>query len=237
VALSGFHLRVAQVLAAATSAEGFALGGGYGLQAHEIVDRPSEDLDAFVASMDPEVFVRAESELVSALEAAGLRAEVQGRDDWFRGINVSSPQGEEVQIDLNYRYRTKPPIIIANIGPVLDTDDLILGKMTALMDREAERDFIDTDAILQDGRWSPTDLFASVKQVRPALSQADFEQTLRRAHEGNPAVYADLGFALEDQQALFARLESAANGGEVYVSAHVRHGHPVAAHWRGKPGP
>ena len=235
--LAGFHLRVAQVLAAATSAEGFALGGGYGLQAHEIVDRPSEDLDAFVASMDPEVFVRAEAELVSALEAAGFNAEVQVRDDWFRGIRVSSPVGEEVQVDLNYRYRTKPPIIIANIGPVLDTDDLILGKMTALMDREAERDYVDTDAILQDGRWSPADLFASVNQVRPDLSRADFEQVLRRAHRGNPAVYVDLGFALKDQLALFSRLESAANGGEIFVSAHVRDGHSVAARWRSRPRP
>ena len=67
MALTGFHLRVAQLLGQAVGNEGFALGGGYGLQAHKLSDRASNDLDAYVDKFVPEVFERAERAFVTRL--------------------------------------------------------------------------------------------------------------------------------------------------------------------------
>lgn len=54
----GPGLRVARILGAAIGDDGFALGGGYALQAHGIVDRPSKDLDSYAAAMDVDMFAR-----------------------------------------------------------------------------------------------------------------------------------------------------------------------------------
>lgn len=99
MALEGFHLRVAQILGEAVGPEGFALGGGYGLQSHHLADRPSEDLGSYVDKFDPEVFERAEKTLLEKLRSADLRADVVKHDDVFRAILVRIPQGEQVVID------------------------------------------------------------------------------------------------------------------------------------------
>lgn len=41
------HLKLAEVTLRAASRYGFALAGGYAVQAHGILDRPSEDVDLF----------------------------------------------------------------------------------------------------------------------------------------------------------------------------------------------
>jgi hypothetical protein len=56
--LEGFQLEVARVVLAALGRDGFALGGGYGLQAHGVIDRASEDIDSYTASMDADLFDR-----------------------------------------------------------------------------------------------------------------------------------------------------------------------------------
>ena len=49
--LSGFHLRVLQIVLDAVEPLGFALGGGYALQAHGITDRLSSQVKALVARL------------------------------------------------------------------------------------------------------------------------------------------------------------------------------------------
>lgn len=118
MALTGFHLRVAQLLGESIGDLGFGLGGGYGLQVHQIADRPSKDLDAYVNAMDPEVFAAAERALCDRIEAAGLTARVVGTNDWFRAVVVSGEGADEqVVIDLAYDYRANPPVIVEGIGP------------------------------------------------------------------------------------------------------------------------
>jgi hypothetical protein len=65
--LTGFHLRVAKIVLQAVEPYGFALGGGYALQAHGIIDRPSTDIDSYTFRMDEKLFDDAEIAVVGAL--------------------------------------------------------------------------------------------------------------------------------------------------------------------------
>ena len=58
------HLRLAEIGLRVAGRYGFALAGGYAVQAHGILDRPSEDVDLFTAwerrgdfavALDPDV--------------------------------------------------------------------------------------------------------------------------------------------------------------------------------------
>ena len=45
--MDDFHSRVVRVGLAALARYGFALAGGYAVQVHGLVERPSEDVDLF----------------------------------------------------------------------------------------------------------------------------------------------------------------------------------------------
>ncbi|WP_329259549.1 nucleotidyl transferase AbiEii/AbiGii toxin family protein [Actinoallomurus sp. NBC_01490] len=48
--MGDFHRRLAQIGLAAAAEHGFALAGGYAVQAHGILQRPSEDVDLFTSA-------------------------------------------------------------------------------------------------------------------------------------------------------------------------------------------
>ena len=209
MALEGFHLRVAQILGQATGPEGFALGGGYGLQSHHLADRPSDDLDSYVDKFDPEVFRRAEEALLQELWNTGLEAVVVKQDDVFRAILVTSPDGDEVVVDLGYDYRDHPPVIVEGIGPVLDVEDIVTGKVRAFFERTTERDYSDIDRILTDGRWTPSHLLAKAQTVFPELTARDFAEKLSRAHTLDRLAYARIGVGPRAVAQLQERLNTA----------------------------
>lgn len=211
MALTGFHLRVAQLLGEALGELGFGLGGGYGLQAHRIADRPSKDLDAYVDALDVEVFAAAERALCERLEAAGLGAQVVSRDDWFRAILVSGPNPDDrVVVDLGYDYRENPPVTIEGIGPVLDVEDIVTGKVRALVDRGVERDYSDIGSILDAGQWTIHDLFGKAQSIFPNLTKAEFADRLGRADRLDLAEYAAIGIGPRGVADLTSRLNAAA---------------------------
>lgn len=208
--MTPFQSRVAQILGATLQPYGFALGGGQALQAHKIIDRPSKDLDNYSTSQDPDVFDSAERDLVAALREHGLSASVVRRDSWFRQVVVTDPDtGEQVRLDLGYDYRKKPPVFVSGIGPVLDIDDVVFGKMRALVDRQAERDYVDTDAILSTGRWTISNLYKIVHEIRPELTEDEFLAVLSSAHEGDPDEFVALGLTQTDTLKMFNRLRLA----------------------------
>lgn len=50
-------------------------------------------------------------------------------------------------------WRARAPVIL-DVGPVLHPDDAVAGKMDALFNRWAPRDFLDVDTILASGRYT-----------------------------------------------------------------------------------
>jgi len=57
-------------------------------------------------------------------------------------------------VELIATWRAQPPVQM-DIGPVLHPDDVMAGKMDALGNRAAARDFLDIDAAVSGRRYTP----------------------------------------------------------------------------------
>lgn len=209
--LSGLQLVVAQIVGEALADLGFALGGGHALHLRTGFDRISNDIDAYSPSQDPWVYHEAERRVLAALQNQGMEAvsvETE-RQDWFRAIDVKDPAtGNETRVDLGMDYRSHPPVQVQNIGPVLDIEDVVFGKIRALVSRRKERDYVDLDVILRDGRWTFNDVMAYANMYDPSLTRKEFRAILSRAVRGNPEMYAAIGYGPSKVAAMARRFAS-----------------------------
>src|SRR5690606_20161286 len=124
------HERLARIGLAAAERYGFALAGGYAVQAAGFLERPSEDIDLFTAWDRRGEFDAAAATIVDAYLAAGLSVEAERRHDGFTRLTVSDGQ-QVAKVELGVDMRAKQPVWIA-VGPVLHPDDAIANKMGAL---------------------------------------------------------------------------------------------------------
>ena len=210
--LEGFQRDIARVVLGVIGPHGFALGGGFALQEHGIVDRPSTDLDTYVNRFEREPFERAEVAILDALQERGLDVWVDEEDDVFRRILVHDPRtGDGVRIDVGFDQRRRPPVLVTGLGPVIHPDDALIGKMNAVVRRRAERDFVDIRAAARSGRWTPAQFCELFRQGAPHVSEAERYETLTHAREQDPEEYAALGLRFEDMESLFADLERVAD--------------------------
>jgi len=177
--LEGFQLRVSRIVLETIEPYGFALGGGCALQMHGIINRSTKDIDSYAAVMDDKLFNDAETALINTFEEKGFQIATRFSDSWFKALEVCDPStGEAIVIDIGYDYRENDPVIIAEIGPVLDVHDVITGKVRAFWDRQAVRDFVDIDAILQTEKWTPAELLAILRKIRPEVTPKAFADIL-----------------------------------------------------------
>lgn len=184
--INDFHRRVAAVALRAAARYGFALAGGNALMAHGVVDRMTEDVDLFT---DREAGVTAAADAVeSALHGAGLEAErrdrTAGLTDIFPGMDeglaewlVGAPDGEQMMLQLAYFDRGQSPVIM-EVGPVLDLEDVVGGKVCALASRAYERDYVDTAAALE--RYTVAQVIGFARRLDPGLTDQDFADAGRR---------------------------------------------------------
>ncbi len=72
-------------------------------------------------------------------------------------------------MELIATWRAQPPVQM-DIGPVLHPDDVMAGKMDALGNRAAARDFLDIDAAVSGRRYTPEQLcdLAQSRQMHPS---------------------------------------------------------------------
>ena len=121
--MSRLQAQIASILQGTFADEGFAIGGGLGLQAHGVIDRESADIDAYTATFDPKAFIRVEQKVMDRISDAGLLVSVSRALDVFREFIVCDPiSNEQTTVDLGYDHRDYPPTVLANIGPVLKLD-------------------------------------------------------------------------------------------------------------------
>ena len=150
------------VIGDALAEEGFALGGGLAMRAHGIVDRETQDIDAFrrdPVRTDPEAFNRAQKKLLRELGGQGLHVETSTRHDFARRFEVTDPAtSDSTSIDLGRDRFPGAFVHIPGYGLVVNRDDMAGMKMRALWERHAERDYIDYDAMLSSGIWRVRDL-------------------------------------------------------------------------------
>lgn len=130
-----FHARLARVALAAAERYGFALAGGYAVQAHGFLDRPSADVDIFTTSRAEDDFPAAVDAVLAALQGDGLIPEAEIRNTSFARITVATPEGGTTKIEMGVDWRANQPSRLS-IGPVLHPDDAVANKICALFGRQ-----------------------------------------------------------------------------------------------------
>lgn len=197
-AVDPFLAEVTRVALTVADRHGFALGGGNALLLHGLIDRPTADVDLFT---DREHAVRDAADLVLlALTDAGLDAvevtddsdldgAIYGLDNLMIDIDVTG-DGRIARLSLATQPRAHAPIVMA-IGPVIHLDDLIAGKVSAIVNRREIRDYIDTAAFL--GERSVEELLAAARRVDPGMEDEDVVMVGRVLDEMPDASFARYG--------------------------------------------
>jgi hypothetical protein len=202
--VSDLHRRVAAVALAAAREHGFALGGGNALLAHGIISRPTQDVDLFT---DQEHGVPAAADTVeAALRDAGFEVEsldqAGGLSDMFPDIGeglaewiVTAPGGEQMLLQLAYFERGRDPVVM-DLGPVLDLEDAVGGKVSALASRAEPRDYADVAAALD--RYSMAELIGLARRLDPALTGEDFAHAGLRLDRMDDRTFTEIGLSQRD---------------------------------------
>jgi hypothetical protein len=178
-ALDEAHRRIIAVIQPVLGRYGFGLAGGNALRAHGLSLRPTRDINVFtpLEGAVPQAVPEVEKALRNAgfevrattPPAAGL---VRDWDQWNARWTVTAG-GRRVLLELSCHELLGPPVVIADIGPVLAVDDVLASKTLALVDRAAARDFIDVFEAMRQG-WTPEQLIALAWQLNPDDYDAAF---------------------------------------------------------------
>jgi predicted nucleotidyltransferase component of viral defense system len=173
--MDAFQERLARIALDAVGDRGFVLGGGHAVQLHGMAARPSEDIDLF--SVDRGGPAAVEADVVTAFRRNQFTVTVTRRTPDLVQMMVSGPHGETCKVDLGVFWRAREPVVL-EIGPVLHPDDAAAGKMDALFNRWAPRDFLDVYAIQTSGRYDRRQLEALLAEHNPGFDRAMFAESL-----------------------------------------------------------
>jgi hypothetical protein len=177
--VDALHQSLARIGLEAGEDYGFALAGGYAVQAAGFLRRPSEDIDLFTAWERRGEFETAARAIVDAYVAAGLSVEAERRHDTFVRLTVSDGV-QTAKVELGVDSRANEPVR-TSIGPVLHPDDAVANKMRALYDRARACDFIDIDAVVRSGRYDWSTLVRLAERSDITFDIGVFADALARA--------------------------------------------------------
>jgi hypothetical protein len=172
-----FHERLARIALKAAEPYGFALAGGYAVQAHGFLNRQSSDVDIFASSRAEFDFAEAVDAVLAAFRREGLTADAEIRSSSFARIAVASPDGERTKVEMGVDWRGNEPLRLS-IGPVLHPDDAVANKVCALFGRAEVRDYVDVDAILSSGRYAEDQLLSLAMDHDPGFDRLWFAEAL-----------------------------------------------------------
>jgi len=181
VPVSEFHGQVATIALRAAAPHGFALGGGNALIAHGVIDRATQDVDVFGTERRDET-----ASLADIFYGIG-----EGLAEWI----VTAPSGEQMLLQLAYFDRARKPVVM-DVGPVLDLEDVVGGKMCALASRVEPRDYVDVAAAL--GRYNREQMIGFARRLDPGLTDSDFADAARRLDQWGDRVFAPFRLSPED---------------------------------------
>lgn len=183
--LEGDHALLLETVLPVCAQYELALAGGYAIQAHGLVDRPSEDVDFATASSVPVAEIVAA--LAEAYERGGFAVTMRGGDARKGHLDVRLPSGTVYRVDVLKEPLRFPPAMMA-FGPVLALPDAVALKLGALHDRALPRDAIDV--------YAATAYFSEGEMValcRRALEE-DFSLDALREHLDGVLMYSDAEF-------------------------------------------
>lgn len=198
------HRLLAEIGLRAGGPFGFALAGGHAVAAHGIIDRPSEDVDLFADWQRRADFPTAVDAVIAAYEGEGFDVVVDLRLETFARLHLSQAARPDQQhrVELVANWRAQPPVEM-QIGPVLHPDDVLAGKMDALYNRAAARDFIDIDAAITRGLYTPEQLCTLASEADAGFDRPFFAQMLGMIGRFDDQDFIDYG--LEPDQVVTMR--------------------------------
>lgn len=129
---------------------GLLLAGGYAFRAHEILNRPSQDLD--FATGDPTPLPEIAEHVRQAFQSAGYVARLVEATSRYARLVLQFPgSADELEMDL-LKEALEPRWVTVQITPgasvrALSLDDTVGLKARALHDRFVIRDIIDLHAV------------------------------------------------------------------------------------------
>jgi hypothetical protein len=171
--------RLARIGLQVIGRRGFVLGGGHAIELHGMGTRPSEDIDLFSPERGSPDAVA--DDLIDAYLREGLAVTVRLRTADLVQIEVTDTQDQCCMVDPGVFWQARSPVLL-EVGPVLHPDDAVAGKMDALFNRWAPRDFLDVDAILASGRYTRHQLMAIGTEHNPGFNPGMFAQSLSCPH-------------------------------------------------------
>lgn len=166
---------LARLALALISDHGFVLGGGHAVQLHGMGSRPSEDIDLFTNRRGQPGEVH--SALEDEFRRHGYTVNVTRQTPDLVQMIVTDQNGRACKVDLGVFWQAHTPVHL-EVGPVLHPDDAVAGKMDALYNRWAPRDFLDIDAILTSGRYTTKQLEAVAHEHNPGFDRGMFAESL-----------------------------------------------------------
>ncbi|HSA49458.1 MAG TPA: nucleotidyl transferase AbiEii/AbiGii toxin family protein [Yinghuangia sp.] len=181
----------------AGAAHGFALAGGYAVQAHHIVARLSDDVDLFTSWDRRDEVTAATDHIVSAYRQHGFHVVVADQTDSYVQLLVSPPHAADdpdaaVKIELVADIRLHEPVA-TELGLALHPDDVAAGKMSALFSRAAARDYIDVAALLSGDHYTREQLIDLATERDGGFDQDVFAQMLDGIHRYKDADFLRYG--------------------------------------------
>jgi hypothetical protein len=167
--------RLARIGLEVLAGRGFVLGGGHAVELHGMASRMSEDIDLFspVRGSPGE----AAADLLAAYRGKGFAVTILRETADLVQMEVAGDGDAACKVDLGVFWRSRAPVLL-DVGPVLHPDDAAGGKMDALFNRWAPRDFLDIDAILASGRYTRQQLLDIAAGHNPGFSPHMFAESL-----------------------------------------------------------
>jgi len=164
------QLEVARVLFALPSATGFALARGSALLLSGAIERPTRDIDAFIAAqpgIDHGNVQPLAEELAAALASNGWTTHIVRSHVTFARLEATR-QGTIVEIDLAVDSPLLFPIRMIDGLPALASQDLAARKILAILDRAEGRDFTDLHTLSQ--QYQRDEIIAWAQQLDAGLT-------------------------------------------------------------------
>jgi len=145
--LSALHRRLMQDVLEVGNSLPLVITGGYAIQAHQLVDRLSRDIDVATDSGIPMEDITAT--VVAGLTRRGWDMSIIGVDPRSARMMATDPAtGEQCELDILREVFSQTPETTP-YGPVLALYDVIGTKVRALAGRGLPRDLIDIHAASQ----------------------------------------------------------------------------------------
>lgn len=140
-----------------------------------MANRQSEDIDLFAPERGSPDEVA--DDLIAKYASLGFTVKVLVRTRDLVQLEATDHDGGICKVDLGVSWRARQPVQL-DVGPALHPDDAVAGKMDALFNRWAPRDFLDVDSILRSGRYTRQQLLSIAAEHNPGFSTSMFAESL-----------------------------------------------------------